>query len=207
MFKTQKRNPLISSPLIRGRSGGGLSSNFLPLAKGEVRRGSYKKAFTLLEIMAVVVIIGVLASLAGASVLGARSRAVDAQRLNDIKQMQYYLDAFAQYNGEYPQDQEFIPGGSLVSRNGQVVYLTAIPHNPVPRTGCPDSDYLYHQTGDGHGYILTYCLSNKVGDLTAGPCVALPGIVCVQNTACSCADAAKPCCGYCDPTATCLHTP
>ncbi len=163
------------------------------------------KGFTLIEILVVIIIIAILATLSGASLISARAKAIDIKRLADVKQMQHALDAFAQDNGgEYPTDgTEFNPGGSLVSRNGHTVYLSTIPHNPTPFvSGCAE-DYVYHQGSNGKSYTLTYCLANKVSDLSAGLCTAMPGVICVQNITCSCSDITKACCGYCNSGDTC----
>lgn len=168
-----------------------------------------EEGFTLIEIMVVVVIIGILASMATASVIKLRSKAEDTKRLSDVRQIQFSLDRYAgDHGGQYPSDSEFIPGGSLVSRNGHVVYMETVPHNPLPQTegDCPNTDYQYVQGVDGRSYTLNYCLSNKMLDMKAGICIAMPNLICAPGN-CSCSDAAKNCCGWCAPGATCLHTP
>ncbi len=162
------------------------------------------KAFTLIEVLLVIIIIGILATMATTSLISARTKAIDIKRINDIRQIQYALDRFAEGNGEYPTATEFIPGGSLVSRNAHTVYMEKIPQNPTPYIGgsCPD-EYSYVQGVGGKSYTLTYCLANKVSDLSPGQCVAMPGLICSQTTACACNDSAKACCGYCNPGDQC----
>jgi prepilin-type N-terminal cleavage/methylation domain-containing protein len=168
-----------------------------------------EEGFTLIEILAVIIIVGILASMATASMFKLRSKAQDTKRLSDMRQIQYALDRYASdHGGQYPSDSEFIPGGSLVSRNGHVVYMESVPHNPLPQTGgdCPNTDYQYFQGIDGLSYNLTYCLSNKMKNLEPGICVAMPSLLCAPGN-CSCTDIKKTCCGWCAPEATCIHTP
>jgi prepilin-type N-terminal cleavage/methylation domain-containing protein len=168
-----------------------------------------KEAFTLIEILITIVIIGILASLTTASVIKLRSKAQDVKRLVDVRQIQYALERYAAGNGgEYPSDTEFIPGGSLVSKNGHTVYMAIIPHNPLPQTegNCPNTDYQYVQGASSRSYTLHYCLSNKVVDLDPGTCVAMPDLLCAPAN-CSCEDINQNCCGWCAPDATCIRTP
>jgi len=158
-----------------------------------------RRAFTVVEVLLVAVIIGVLAAAGGWGFLRVRLRAIDAKRLYDIKQIQYALDRYAEdQGGQYPDNQEFIVGGSLVSKNGHVVYLKTIPHNPdlTPGGNCLGRDYAYRQGLNARSYTLIYCLENAVSRLAAGECVAMPGLICSQPQ-CACDNSAKECCGYC----------
>lgn len=163
------------------------------------------KAFTIVEILIVIVIIGILASLTTASVIKLRSKAQDTKRLVDIRQIQHALDRYASDNGGfYPTPEAFTFGGSLVSKNGHTVYMESIPHNPLPQTegDCPNIDYQYLLGVNSRSYTLTYCLSNKVVDLEPGICVAMPNLLCARGD-CSCADIAKSCCGWCGVDSVC----
>jgi len=164
-----------------------------------------KEAFTLIEILIVIVILGVLTTISVFALSGYRSKAQDTQRLSDIRQIQFALDRYASDNGgKFPTDSEFITGGSLSSKNAHVVYMDVIPHNPLPQTtaGCPNQDYKYVQGADGRSYSLTYCLSNKTLNYDPGLCVAMPNILCA-STDCSCENVNKTCCGYCAVGSTC----
>lgn len=164
-----------------------------------------RNAFTLIEILIVIVILGVLSTISVLALSGYRSKARDTQRLSDVRQIQFALDRYASDNGgKFPTDSEFIPGGSLVSKNGHVVYMDVVPHNPLPQTeaNCPNQDYRYVQGADGRSYSLTYCLSNKTVNYDPGLCVAMPNILCA-STDCSCENVNKTCCGYCAVGSTC----
>jgi type II secretion system protein G len=61
-----------------------------------------KKGFTLLELLVVIAIIGVLASIVMASLNSARSKARDAKRFQDLKQLQIAVESYYSQNGVYP---------------------------------------------------------------------------------------------------------
>lgn len=171
------------------------------------REASAKWGFTLIEVLMVIVIIGILATLSMVSLTSARGKAVDVKRLSDVQQMQYALDRFFEDTGSYPPNIDFIPGTAFSNPvNPSKMYLDKIPENPSPKAGgvCPE-EYKYQQGTDGRSYVLTYCLLSKVSDLSPGVCSAMPGIICTQSTTCSCVDNSQPCCAYCPGDSTCIH--
>ncbi|TSC67031.1 MAG: general secretion pathway protein G, partial [Parcubacteria group bacterium Gr01-1014_72] len=60
------------------------------------------KGFTLIELLVVIAIIGILSSVVLASLNSTRTRARDARRVADIKQIQVALELYFDTNGEYP---------------------------------------------------------------------------------------------------------
>ncbi len=62
----------------------------------------HKTAFTLIELLIVITIIGILAVALLPSVLGAPGRARDAQRKADLKNIVAALESFNSDNGHYP---------------------------------------------------------------------------------------------------------
>jgi prepilin-type N-terminal cleavage/methylation domain-containing protein len=61
-----------------------------------------KKGFTMIELMVVVAIIGILATLILASLGGAKAKTRDARRLSDIKEFQGALENYFAEHGHYP---------------------------------------------------------------------------------------------------------
>lgn len=61
-----------------------------------------KKGFTLIELLVVVAIIGVLASIVLSSLNAARSKARDAKRITELKQIQTALELYYNDHGAYP---------------------------------------------------------------------------------------------------------
>jgi prepilin-type N-terminal cleavage/methylation domain-containing protein len=61
------------------------------------------RAFTLVELLISIAIIGILSSVVLANLQSSRSKARDAQRLAAIKQIQTALEVYKVKNGSYPQ--------------------------------------------------------------------------------------------------------
>jgi type II secretion system protein G len=68
--------------------------------QGNALRG--KKGFTLIELMTVVAIIGILASIVTVSLVSSRAKGRDAKRVSDIKTIQLALETYYNDNGYYP---------------------------------------------------------------------------------------------------------
>ena len=125
-----------------------------------------RKAFTLIELLVVIVIIGVLATLAVVAISSARTKARDAKRISDLKQISTALEM---YHADYTAYPNLItPGQPLVSEDGTKTYMAKVPNNPTPRAegACADLDYQYSAGNDN--YSLIGCLSKAVGDVPAG---------------------------------------
>jgi len=60
------------------------------------------RGFTLIELLVVIAIIGILSSVVVASLNSARTKARDARRVSDIKQIQVALELYYDTVGQYP---------------------------------------------------------------------------------------------------------
>lgn len=136
-----------------------------------------RKGFTLIELLVVIAIIGLLSTLAVVALTGARSKARDARRLSDIKQIQTALDLYYADNNSYPTEGVVVFDGKspLLGPDG-TRYMALIPINPTPANdgGCPGSEYDYIETETGASYNITYCIGNKTGDVDKGTHYATP---------------------------------
>lgn len=80
-----------------------------------------RSGFTLMELLIVIAIIGVLASLAAVSYSSAQRRARDSQRQSDLKAIQNALEQYyADHDGNYPigcdtiaDETDYLPEGVL----------------------------------------------------------------------------------------------
>ncbi|MFA5407093.1 MAG: type II secretion system protein [Candidatus Nanoarchaeia archaeon] len=128
------------------------------------------KAFTLVELLIVITIIGVISGLVTVYFNTARMAARDARRLADVKQVQLALKMYYSDLGYYPT---VITIGQSIA-NGGTNYLLRVPSNPEPRddNGCLDQDYTYYRLDNGERYSLGFCLGDKTDDLDAGIHVA-----------------------------------
>ena len=64
--------------------------------------GSQNRGFTLIELLVVIAIIGILSSVVLASLNSARSKARDAKRIAEVKQLMTALELYYDSNGRYP---------------------------------------------------------------------------------------------------------
>lgn len=115
-----------------------------------------KSAFTLIEILLVVAIIGILASMITGSFLSSLRKGRDTKRKADLGSIQKSLELYYEDNGEYPDSLDFA-GGQFCHINGcsTRVYMQRLPSDPTTCT------YLYtHETSNGEGYQLYAAVEN-----------------------------------------------
>jgi type II secretion system protein G len=136
-----------------------------------------KKGFTLIELLVVIVIIGILATLATVALGSARTKARDARRLSDVRQMQTALELYFNDQGSYPAT---VVQGSTITTLAGTTYMAKVPGNPPPigEGGCPtaaaNSSYIYTQDNGGLSYTILYCLGGTTGSISAGTNRATP---------------------------------
>jgi prepilin-type N-terminal cleavage/methylation domain-containing protein len=115
---------------------------------------TYKKGFTLIEMLVVVSLIGILAGLALVSFSSVQKQARDATRKSDLKQYQTATESYAsKNNGNYP-----IANPAQTASSG--TYCTALNIGtcpPDPKS--PTLDYRY--VSDGVNYVIWGTLENK----------------------------------------------
>jgi len=139
------------------------------------------RAFTLIEFMIVVGIIGFLVGLAMFTLGPIKAKAKDGRRVSDIKQIRTALEMYKVNFGVYPSQAEFVVNQAL-SRDGYLL-MRSIPGNPDKSaygTDCQGDEYLYVPSGDT--YKIYYCLGNKTGEIPAGKCIGTPATMCEPDT-------------------------
>ena len=116
-----------------------------------------QKGFTLIELLVVIAIIGILSSVVLASLNSARTKARDAKRVSDLKQVQLALEMFYDDNSSYPV---YTTYAAFVAADVMGSYIPSLPTDPL--------------AAQAYGYIGTatdYCLSGTVEGTSPGVAV------------------------------------
>lgn len=87
-----------------------------------------KGGFTLIELLVVIAIIGILSSVVLASLNSARTKARDARRVADLKQVQIALELFFDAKSKYPVD-IYAASGSIQGTTGGAS-MSLVPTDP-----------------------------------------------------------------------------
>ncbi|MDD1796175.1 type II secretion system major pseudopilin GspG [Enterovibrio makurazakiensis] len=117
-----------------------------------------QQGFTLLEIMVVIVILGVLASLVVPNLLGNKDKADQQKAVTDISSLEGVLDMYRLDNSVYPTTDQGLdalvskPSSSPEPRNyRQDGYIKRLPQDPW------GNDYQYLNPGE-HGSVDIFSL-------------------------------------------------
>jgi prepilin-type N-terminal cleavage/methylation domain-containing protein len=125
-----------------------MKKSLITLFEGKNHRG-----FTLIELLIVLSIIGVISSFLLANLIGAKSRARDAERKSDMRQIQSAFELYRADLGTYPPAPLPACGSSLV--NGGSTYMQKVPCDPLN-----SGQFMYTYVTTGSTYTLTACLEN-----------------------------------------------
>ena len=161
---------------------------------------NFKKGFTLIELLVVISIISLFSSIVLTSINSVRSKARDARRLTDFKQIQTALEFYYDKYGAYPG-----PAGASPCNPGEndrndawcrdtrspesttpiqnwipglQEFLPSMPHNPKPYAAPPSVSYHYClggsncvQSGTNQTYWLWTSLENNTPQTCGGGAV------------------------------------
>lgn len=121
--------------------------------------------FTLVELLVVISIIGLLASIALVSFTGSQKQARDAQRKSDLKQYATSLESFAnQNNGLYPAESVTVAAATALCTDLGLTGCT-----PDPKDGTASFGYNYQSDGvatDGAATATSYVVWAEVENQT-----------------------------------------
>jgi general secretion pathway protein G len=120
-----------------------------------------KKAFTLVEILVVVTIISLLASIAAVSYSRFVKQSRDARRKTDIEQIRAAIELYRNFNSVYPPALTF-GTGEIVDGSG-TKYMTKIPNDPMYNSSLGYT-YFYQSADPFQDYTL--CAYIEGGETT-----------------------------------------
>ena len=115
-----------------------------------------KKAFTLVELLIVIAIIGLFTSVLAASTTASRAKARDNRRITDMKEIQLGLALYYDVNRAYPAGTDASALDVLVTDK----YLPAIPTDPA-------GGAAYEYMTSGGRYCLGVTLESTIPDDSA----------------------------------------
>ncbi len=122
-----------------------------------------QKAFTLMELMVVIAILGVLTTLMTGNFLTSIKRSRDAQRRNDLTAIQRALEMYYEDNKGYPATASVVFGSAFCHPAGCTTktYMQKLPNDPI-------SGRVYqYVSGITSTYAIYACLENKQSIVTA----------------------------------------
>lgn len=165
-----------------------------------------RAAFTLIELLIAIAIIGMMTILATIAFKSAQEQARDARRLADISQIQNALELYRRDEGHYPDNLAF--GQALSGSSSSISYLQYVPLAPAVADGhCSESGnaYSYTATANSQSYELNFCLGSPRNDLPAGVLTATPvGVKACEDN--SWAPDVFSLCGQVEQTSNCGNT-
>lgn len=130
--------------------------------------------FTLVELLVVIAIIGLLATIGIVSLTSARSKARDARRITDVRNVTKALDLYFAAKQQYPVGDGIDMGGGCISEgkgveqtctatDADVIILKPIPKSPHYDQG-PSDRYFYN------GYVEETLAGSPTKCAAGGSC-------------------------------------
>lgn len=115
-----------------------------------------KRGFTIIELLVVMAIIAMLASIMFVVFSGLQAKSRDTRRLEDVREIEKALSLYYIDGNRYPQavTPVTITGSDAVSTAlVNAGAIAAVPADPVS----PEYNYTYQATTTG-SYVITYCI-------------------------------------------------
>jgi general secretion pathway protein G len=134
-----------------------------------------KQGFTLIEILIVVAIIAILASVVLVGLGPTQQQGRDARRLSDLRETQTALELYYNQNGDYPAASSWGPqttAGTL----SYILVNAGIGVSQVPNDPTNGKTYYYSQEGGGTSYVIGAVLENASNPAFTGYTVPSVGI-------------------------------
>lgn len=115
-----------------------------------------QEGFTIVELLVVIVVIAILASISVVAYNGIQQRARDSARDSAVRSLRLALEVYKSDNSQYPTAGASPGSGvTVISLTSALIpnYISKIPNDPLPGKSI---DYVTNSTGDGYGLLVTY---------------------------------------------------
>lgn len=123
-----------------------------------------KQGFTLIEILIVVAIIAILASVVLVGLGPTQQQGRDARRLSDLRETQTALELYYNKNGTYPSASSWSALSTAIT-GANIGITQALPSDPTNNT---TYYYNYGVASDGASYVIGATLENKSNSALTG---------------------------------------
>ena len=151
------------------------------------------KGFTFIEMLIVVAIIGILASIILVGLSGFRNRGRDTRRIADLREVQNGLELYYTKNGTYPPQNDWVTLSNNLISGG--IGINVVPNDP-------SSGWTYCYCVSGQNYVLGAYLEDNTNPAlkqnpggTTFPCE--PTVMAAPNSSPNCSTQAIPTNKYC----------
>ena len=111
--------------------------------------------FTLVELLIVITIIGILASIGLSTFTSAQTKSRDVKRKAHLKQLSDAFEAYYNDHGEYPDEADIVWNTAFTDANG-TIYMVQLPTDPTSNLS-----YYYDSLDSGKKYQLYAYLENS----------------------------------------------
>ena len=133
------------------------------MSKSFLGKAAHKRGFTLIELLVVIAIIGILSSVVLASLNSARTKARDAKRVSDIKQIQVALELYYDATGAYPSAATSAAALDKLKGSAGGASLSQVPLDPSDNSYYA---YAYTSASNPTSYYLGANLEQAAGQTT-----------------------------------------
>lgn len=136
------------------------------------------QAFTLIELLIVIAIIGLLASIVAASTVKVRAKARDVVRKQDLRMIQTAMELYYENTGAFPANQTPCCGYPDDSANflNELVTTGLLPKTPHAPAAPVRNPYYYYDYGSGNtiGALLVTNMESESPSVTGDPGTCRP---------------------------------